>query len=1180
METSNTFEIVQFLNSNSTKLHLDVSTTTCNILAFIFKTKLNNEETLFLLIKEFINFQILSKKMFLEKLTQETEGKIDLKIISRLDHENIISTSEIFFELDRMGYLNNFIDILSHSVNETNGFDVQVLKELIESDKSSRVFQKFLKTIRWKVNDEEKNKYLKLYLNVLKTSTLSKKSDFLLREFKQLISTDASNFKGIFKYVNGEYPSNSSICDSIISEFLQLQQSDLVGVIKSKLMSDEVNWGILISFLQKIDSEIVLSILSDLTSISIQVESINDIVVMIILSRFPSGKLEDSNKYETWMKENILSSFYLKGVNTNKSSSTSQFIISTLSSMISQESPKYLNVIKHLLEYSSKMKNLVTQYVLEAKQHLRKTSLIGDVTASQIKYSVYYPQIETALEEFKELKKIPDSLKKKSKSILESRSFEMNFLPALLEYQPKERSTYNHYKINFIQELLNEGLIPSSISEKFENIISLEKEETETDYHSEKNEIISSMEFFSQNVSQSSNWELKDMILYISEKIKKFLKNHLNTKDEIKKLVKQIFNELSNSLYKDLQENHKIRDWIEFSMKELFESYSSLHESLFEIIIELMNQLDSLNEFQKKALSLYLCYMCAGDGLSSLNKLAEKSFENLSCNDKNHSSIVEFLTFFINECLHFDEIVTNNWSQKFILNEIQHRKSCFIPQICLQKINYIHQNLNHFSENMNVNNFKKSIKKIHKLLKETSSFNLAQWIKCELSFNFTHSSDYYKEKLISNYLSEFNYKISELTKSTFQNFVINSIDFEFNNQNANFLLLSNFMIYFEMNNEKTSSMWILEEIQNSLKNTVVSKSRFHQIFSVLNSIYPQILFLEVKSTEESKNILERIHKFVDDFKIFYPFSDSFISLVLQGIHFLSNKRNISFESTYLMEQLESKPLLYVSIVKKWNKHSSMFHLMGDSFKLLKNYFDSITTVLEEFGINELFDNSKLLNFIEKQPKFFSFVFFESITHEILTESNDEYNFGLSNSSSDFIRILFRFFNYLKTIKMSINLKVFLNSFFKLCIQNNLTDIYIFVQKSIGEDESFLTFSEFTPEKKENDHFIDRLMLKLLDLFPDLFYIFNESFEEFFSKTEMKLWNNCLVFSFLFKFNVLNERSIESISGEEKFKNTVSNFYSKFKQIQKISSMFYQKNEILKKINSKIKLIPQLKPLIE
>jgi hypothetical protein len=46
------------------------------------------------------------------------------------------------------------------------------------------------------------------------------------------------------------------------------------------------------------------------------------------------------------------------------------------------------------------MKNLVSQYVLEAKQHLKKNSTL-DESISQGKYSMYYPQVENSLEEFK-----------------------------------------------------------------------------------------------------------------------------------------------------------------------------------------------------------------------------------------------------------------------------------------------------------------------------------------------------------------------------------------------------------------------------------------------------------------------------------------------------------------------------------------------------------------------------------------------------------------------------------------------------------------------------------------------------------------------------------------------------------------------------------------------------------
>jgi len=617
--------------------------------------------------------------------------------------------------------------------------------------------------------------------------------------------------------------------------------------------------------------------------------------------------------------------------------------------MIQHESSKYLNVIKHLLEYSSKMKSLVSQYVLESKQHLRKTSLLNDTT--EMKYIVYYPQIENALEEFKVSKKIPDILKKKSKSILESRSFEMNFLPALLEYQPKDRSLFTDDKLNFIKELLIEGLIPSSTSEKFELLISKSIEEDELDYCSERNELLSSMEFFSQNISQSNSSQLKDQILYISQKIKKFLKNHSNSKDELKKLVQQIFNELSNSLYKDIQVNNRIRDWVEFSMKELFESNHSLHEFLFEVISELMEKLDDLNIFQKRTLSLYLCYLCSGDGSSSLNLIGERLFEYLSCNETNQLSIIEFLNFYLSECLNFDEIVTNNWSQKFILNDVRHKKCCYIPEICLQKINFFLENLNNFRDIEQRNQFKSLTKNIQLILKQTSNFNLSQWIKCELTFNISHQISYFKEKLISFYLSEYNFSISELTRKTFEYFVEHSTQIDIKNQNANFLLLSAFMIYFEMNNEQTDSIWILDNIESCLKTQLIKKNRFHQIFDVLNSIYPHILFIDVKSKDESTWILERIFKFIQDFKVFYPFSESFISLILQGIYHLNTKKSIIFDSSYLMEQFEINPLFFVNIVKSWNKHSNLFRMMnGDSLKEIRIHFENITTIFEEFGI--------------------------------------------------------------------------------------------------------------------------------------------------------------------------------------------------------------------------------------
>ena len=207
-------------------------------------------------------------------------------------------------------------------------------------------------------------------------------------------------------------------------------------------------------------------------------------------------------------------------------------------------------------------------------------------------------------------------------------------------------------------------------------------------------------------------------------------------------------------------------------------------------------------------------------------------------------------------------------------------------------------------------------------------------------------------------------------------------------------------------------------------------------------------------------------------------------------------------------------------------------------------------------------------FIEKHPKFFSYLFFESITYQILTSEDDSFNFGLKESSPDFIRMIFRFFNYLKNEEITLNIKTFLHSFFKLCIQNNLTDIYIFVQKAIGEEEKHLTFCELTPEKIENqnERFIDKLMLKLLDLYPELIFVFDENFDEFFYMIEKNLWNSCLVFSFFFKFTIMNEKIIEQLSKDSSFVALFSRFYQKFKEIQKINSMKNQKNEIFKKIN--------------
>jgi hypothetical protein len=106
ISNSNTLQIVHFLNKNSKTLKVEVSLLTSKILCFIFKKQnphvevifysLKFSKILFSLTKEFLNFQILSKKNFLENLTKETQGKLELKTISRLNYENILSMADYF----------------------------------------------------------------------------------------------------------------------------------------------------------------------------------------------------------------------------------------------------------------------------------------------------------------------------------------------------------------------------------------------------------------------------------------------------------------------------------------------------------------------------------------------------------------------------------------------------------------------------------------------------------------------------------------------------------------------------------------------------------------------------------------------------------------------------------------------------------------------------------------------------------------------------------------------------------------------------------------------------------------------------------------------------------------------------------------------------------------------------
>jgi hypothetical protein len=63
-----------------------------------------------------------------------------------------------------MGYLNNFISALCYSINNTKSYDFIYLKELIESDKSSKIVQKLIGILRWKDNidtsDEKTIEYI------------------------------------------------------------------------------------------------------------------------------------------------------------------------------------------------------------------------------------------------------------------------------------------------------------------------------------------------------------------------------------------------------------------------------------------------------------------------------------------------------------------------------------------------------------------------------------------------------------------------------------------------------------------------------------------------------------------------------------------------------------------------------------------------------------------------------------------------------------------------------------------------------------------------------------------------------------------------------------------------------------------------------------------------------------
>jgi hypothetical protein len=66
-----------------------------------------------------------------------------------------------------MGYLNNFISALCYSINNTKSYDFIYLKELIESDKSSKIVQKLIGILRWKDNidtsDEKTIEYIFLH---------------------------------------------------------------------------------------------------------------------------------------------------------------------------------------------------------------------------------------------------------------------------------------------------------------------------------------------------------------------------------------------------------------------------------------------------------------------------------------------------------------------------------------------------------------------------------------------------------------------------------------------------------------------------------------------------------------------------------------------------------------------------------------------------------------------------------------------------------------------------------------------------------------------------------------------------------------------------------------------------------------------------------------------------------
>jgi hypothetical protein len=191
-----------------------------------------------------------------------------------------------------MGYLNNFISSLCFSIGNTKGYDFIYLKELIESDKSSKIVQKLIGILRWKDNidtSDEKTieyiltiltlRYLNLYHNILSSS---KKSEFLLKEFKCLLSTEKNNFQEIYNFISGEYVHKSKICDSIIGEFLNIKLIDLLSVIKSRLMTHEVNWGILILFIQKIDqNEHFMNLISEMVRNSIQNEIKNDLIVIL-----------------------------------------------------------------------------------------------------------------------------------------------------------------------------------------------------------------------------------------------------------------------------------------------------------------------------------------------------------------------------------------------------------------------------------------------------------------------------------------------------------------------------------------------------------------------------------------------------------------------------------------------------------------------------------------------------------------------------------------------------------------------------------------------------------------------------------------------------------------------------------------------------------------------------------